>query len=89
MSEYDNTNRGSVWKNEKKEKATHADFTGSINVDGAEYWLNGWLREKGASPKAPSMKFTVRRKEAAALPAATASGHAQNLRADMDDEIPF
>lgn len=42
--EYDNTNRGSLFDNDKKEKETHPDFTGSINVDGKEYWLNGWKK---------------------------------------------
>ena len=26
MMEYDNTNRGSIWKNEKKETEKHPDF---------------------------------------------------------------
>ena len=60
---YDNTNRGSIWKNDRKETETHPDFTGTINVDGVEYWLNGWRRKKDANPKAPAMTFTVRPKE--------------------------
>lgn len=84
MPQYDNTNRGSIWKNDKKTKDTHADFTGSINVDGTEYWLNGWLRKKGAPAKAPAMSFTVRPKSAT-IPKA----NLRDVQDDMDDQIPF
>jgi len=60
---YDNTNRGSIWKNDKKEKDTHPDFTGSINVEGVEYWVSAWKRKEGAKPKAPALSFSVKRKE--------------------------
>lgn len=36
--------QGSAFKNEKKQP-THADFAGSIKVDGKEYWLNVWVKE--------------------------------------------
>ena len=49
MTEYDNTNRGAIWGNKRKETETHPDFTGSINVEGVEYWLNGWKRKPEAS----------------------------------------
>ena len=39
MSNYDNTNRGSIWKNDKKQTDSHPDFTGSLNVNGVEYWV--------------------------------------------------
>ena len=63
MSEYDNTNRGSIWKNDRKEKDTQPDFTGSINVEGKEYWLNAWSKKQGASEKAPVLSFSVKAKE--------------------------
>jgi len=80
--EYDNTNRGSIWKNDRKEKDTHPDFTGSINVDGKEYWLNGWRRREGANPKSPAMSFSVRAKEQQAP-------QADPVVNDFDDDIPF
>jgi len=33
--EYDNTNRGSIWKNDKKETENHPDFTGSATYSRA------------------------------------------------------
>lgn len=46
MNQYDNTNRGVLFRNNRKEKDTHSDYNGSINVDGKEFWLNAWLNEK-------------------------------------------
>jgi hypothetical protein len=46
MTEYDNTNRWTLNKNDKKREGKQdADYNGSINVNGVEYWLNGWIKE--------------------------------------------
>lgn len=63
MSQYDETNRGSVWRNEKKEKDTHPDFTGSLNVNGVEYWVSAWKRKADANPKAPALSFSIKPKD--------------------------
>jgi hypothetical protein len=45
MPQYDNRNRGALFSNaEKKTKETDADFGGSINVAGVDYWINGWTK---------------------------------------------
>ena len=44
MPQYDNTNRGALFKNERKETDSHPDLSGSINIDGTEYWLSGWTK---------------------------------------------
>jgi hypothetical protein len=91
MNERDNTNRGAIWKNEKKEKDTHPDFTGSLNVDGVEYWVNAWRRKEDASPKSPAMSFTVRPKDAQPMSqqAPKRDPRITSGRSDMNDEIPF
>jgi hypothetical protein len=92
---YDNTNAGIISRNERKEKDTHPDFSGTINVDGIEYWLSGWTKEGRAGSKMEGRKYlslSVRRKDnqpaaspsAAPAPAAKGSGFD-----DMDDDIPF
>lgn len=63
MSDYDNTNRGQIWPNDKKEKDTHPDFKGSVNVDGKEFWVSAWKRKPDANPKAPSLSFSIQPKE--------------------------
>jgi hypothetical protein len=62
MSDYDNNNRGAVWKNEKKATDKHPDFTGSLNVEGKEFWVSAW-RSDGSNPKAPVLSFSVNAKE--------------------------
>lgn len=42
---YDNTNRGTIAKNDRKTEDKHPDIAGSINVNGQDFWLNGWLKE--------------------------------------------
>ena len=63
MSDYDNTNRGGIWKNEKKLTDNHPDFTGSLDVEGVEYWVSAWKRKPDANGKAPALKFSIQKKE--------------------------
>lgn len=43
--EYSNENRWSLFRNERKSEDKDPDYTGSLNVDGVEFYLNGWLKE--------------------------------------------
>lgn len=38
-------NSGTLFRNQRKEKDTHADYEGSIIVDGREYFLNAWIKD--------------------------------------------
>jgi hypothetical protein len=85
MTQYDNRNRGSLWPNKKKEKETHADFTGTINVEGREFWFNAWRRKPDASPNSPSLTCTISPKEDRIEPPSSS----RSMKDEMDDEIPF
>ena len=45
MSNYDNTNKAVIFKNNKKEKDTQPDYNGTINVEGKEYTISLWIKE--------------------------------------------
>jgi hypothetical protein len=45
---YGNTNRGALFRNDKREAGTDADYKGLVNIVGTEYWLNGRLKTSKA-----------------------------------------
>lgn len=57
-------NRGGLWKNSRKETDKHPDFTGSINVEGKEYWISMWDNADNENPKAPVYSLSVSEKQA-------------------------
>jgi hypothetical protein len=79
---YDNTNRGTLGKNERREKDSHPEYAGTLNVDGKDYWLSGWVKE---SAKGKFFSLSVKPKEARGeKPAPSKPAD------DFDDsEIPF
>lgn len=84
MSEHDNTNRGAIWKNLKKATDKHPDFTGSLNVDGVDYWVSAWKRKEGASEKSPALSFQVQPKEEK-----PAQGQKKYISNANEGDIPF
>jgi len=61
--EYNNTNRGQIWKNEDRKSDTHPHFKGSMDIDGVEYWVSAWTRKPDANPKSPALTFSFKKKE--------------------------
>lgn len=55
--QYDNTNRGMLMKNQNKTADNHPDHSGSINVNGVEFWLSGWVKESKAGKKFLSLSI--------------------------------
>jgi hypothetical protein len=42
---YDNNNTGALFKNDRmREGKRDPEYTGSAEVDGAEYWVSAWIR---------------------------------------------
>lgn len=44
MSQYDNTNRGVLFDNDRKESDNHPDMTGTLNINGVDHWFSGWWK---------------------------------------------
>tara|TARA_R100000742_G_C4279636_1_gene104878 strand:- start:7142 stop:7381 length:240 start_codon:yes stop_codon:yes gene_type:complete len=77
MSDYDNTNRGAIWKNDKKETEKHPDFKGELNVDGVLYWVSAWKRSPGAKDNAPALNFNITKKDA--VPASSEQSSTEDI----------
>lgn len=87
--QYDNTNSGMLARNERKETDKHPDFTGSLNVDGVDYWLSAWVNEGRPGGKMEGKKYfsiKVNRKDA---PRSAAKPVTKTYNEDLDDDIPF
>lgn len=92
---YDNTNRGTLGKNERKETDKHPDLSGKLNVNGVEYWLSGWNKK---SDRGDFISLQIKPKDAKPItPHSEAKGNAyvadKSLQADddflQDKDIPF
>jgi hypothetical protein len=84
---YDNTNRWTLNKNDRKEKDTHPDYKGSLNVNGVDYWIDGWIKD-GANGK--FISGSLKPKDATHRVAEPArSLPASNGPAATSDSVPF
>ena len=45
MADFDNTNRGAIFVNDRKQTDKHPDWNGKLNVDGVERWVSGWIKQ--------------------------------------------
>jgi hypothetical protein len=92
MTDFDRTNRGALFKNDRKTKDTQPGYTGTLNVDGVEYFLDAWVKE---GQKGKFFSVSVKRKEqqpAAAPAPSRAPAPAPRPSSgfdDMSDDIPF
>ena len=80
---YDNTNTGALFKAKERATDKHPEYTGTINVDGTEYWLSGWVKESKAGQKYFSL--SVKPKDAKPEKSQTAAQKIEQMR----DDIPF
>jgi len=88
MTDYDDTNRGALFKNNNKETDRHPDYKGSINVGGTEYWLSAWMKTSAKGTR--YMSLSVTEKEAAhSSGVAKAKAAVSDFDEDDGDSIPF
>lgn len=91
---YDNSNSGTLRSNTDKNKPganpKWPDYKGKATINGEEYWISGWKREKDGS-KFLSLSFQPkeqqRQPEARRDPPATQA--ASRSDEHIDEDVPF
>lgn len=66
MAQYDNTNSGILARNENRKTDKHPEFSGSLNVEGVDYWVSAWVNEGKPGGKMEGKKYfsiKINRKE--------------------------
>jgi hypothetical protein len=61
MSDFDNTNRGVLFPNDKKETENHPDRKGTLNVEGKDYWFSAW--DKVSAKGDPYISVSIQEKK--------------------------
>jgi hypothetical protein len=87
---YDNTNSGILARNENRKTDNHPEFTGSLNVDGVDYWVSALVNEGKAGGKMEGKKYfslKINRKEQNV--GGTVRSTPATSRYDSIDDIPF
>jgi hypothetical protein len=82
--EYDNNNRGALWKNDKRTTEKHPQLRGSAEINGVEYWVSAWTSNEGGKKPLVSLSFQVKDE----MPTAAAPVVVTN-EVDFDDDLPF
>lgn len=80
---------GAMFRNEEKEADTHADWQGTLLVNGQQYWLNAWINTAKSSGK-EYLNVTVKPKLAKHIKGAVQRVAPQPSNdLPFDDDIPF
>ena len=80
--DYDNHNRGALFRNDAKDPTDDRDrdYNGTLDVEGTEYWISGWVRTSKNGRKFLSLSVKPKQE-----PPATNKSRAD----DFDDMISF
>ena len=79
-------NSGSLFVNDRREKDTQPNATGSAVIGGVEYWVSAWTKTTDDGGRWQSLAFKPKEDKAAPTDQKVSS---QNAPAGLNDDIPF
>ena len=83
MSEYDETNRGAIWKSRFTDNPKAPQYTGHLDVEGEDYMLSAWKRDSD-NPRAPVLRFEIKKRSE------FEAAHAKKVKdLQVEEDVPF
>lgn len=76
--EYDNTNKGVIFKNDQKGNEKAPIYKGKINVEGKDYEISLWVRESEKAGKFFSASIQQKQEQ-----------QANPISKEVDNDMPF
>lgn len=91
MKQYDNTNSGLLMRNENRTTDSHPEFTGSLNVEGRDFWVSAWVNTGKPGSKIEGKRYFSIKLSPKDAPNRGNTGrrNAATDFDDIDDDIPF
>lgn len=87
MSNYQpKDNSGAIFRNEKKESASHSDYAGQAMIGRQMYWVSAWVKQAKNGKKFMSLSFKLQEGKTDNGNKKSGSGRRQP---EPDDEILF
>ena len=86
--EYDNSNRGALFKN-RKDNPNWPDYKGSLNVAGTDYWLSAWLKKDKSGNTYMSLSVKPKEQKPEDAPAPKPAPRTASQDEPFSDDIPF
>jgi uncharacterized protein (DUF736 family) len=79
MSDFDNTNSGALFKNDKRTNDRQPQYRGRINAGGVEFWVSAWVKKSRNGANFMSLALTPVEEQ-------VESGASD---VDFDSDVPF
>ena len=80
--EYNNENRGALFKNERRDDEKFPHYKGSLNVEGVDFWISAWLKESKDGAKFMSLSIKAKDQKEAKQPTKRSPKY-------FDEDAPF
>jgi uncharacterized protein (DUF736 family) len=85
-------NTGSLFANTEKRSENFPDYSGSVRIEGADWWISGW--RKTSKDGKTFLSLAVKRKDGTTARPDQAQEFKQAVKqrfpdADLSDEVPF
>ena len=69
MNQYDETNRFSLFLNDRRETETHPNNTGTLDISGVKFFINGWTPKPGSKLRQSGSVKMMDKQDVAAIAA--------------------